>query len=568
MRRRMSMKKCNCLFVCLISYMCVGVCACGKMPSRESEWIPSESLMIENSTVVSADVPSKNEERYTSEELTAALLDENGNFEQMLWNEYKPMAQKELETALNNNNLTLFFSENGNDNNSGRSPEMPKKSISAYSGASNVNLLMKCGERYELQSGFLVGSNVVVGFYGEGERPVIDCYIDCNLPWVEESTQENVWTLDLKNSLMDNNFRDQTSCNIGHLWVDGEVNWKRLCIFDDTEYDYIKYLSEQRDGSWAVDWTMSKLYMYSETDPNLLTIKLAANSNAFSVYNSNNSAIIGLEVTGVGRHGINISESNEVNVSYCYIHDIGGAILNYQWVRFGNAIEVWDNAKNVNISNNHAEWIYDTCYTNQGSTSGIYEENITFSKNIGRYSFWGIENWGDSFSTEGFNNISYCDNLIMDAVDVTAPKEKIQVDMQGRNIHSSGERDWEQGYVSYRAGGYKYQQMSLLSTSDNIYSDSLRIEGNTFGNSNRFLYIRRLSGEAVQSDKMNDNIFCILKVADDVAPFRIITADGKKMFTNNVPEGNNNRLFEFETRQEDIADYIVLINKAIKKIIE
>ena len=110
--------------------------------------------------------------------------------------------------------------------------------------------------------------------------------------------------------------------------------------------------------------------------------------------------------------------------------------------------------------------------------------------------------------------------------------------------------------------------MSLLSTSDNIYSDSLRIEGNTFGNSNRFLYIRQLSDEVVQSDKINYNTFCIFKVADDVSPFRTITADGKKMFTNSVPEGNNNILYEFEMKQEDIADYYVLINKAITKIIE
>lgn len=561
------------VFLCLIIYMCVMVSACGETSSKENEWIPSEPVptvvaIMDSEETKKENVIKENEERYDSEELTNALLVGESDFAQMLWKNYKSIAQRELLEVLNNDCPTLYFSENGDDNNNGRTPETPKKTLSAYSGVSNINLLMKCGEKYNVPSGFVVGSNVVIGFYGEGERPIIDCYLDSNMTWIQAQNQENIWVLDLKDSSFDNHSQTQTSCNIGHLLIDGEVNWKRLCVFDDEEYDYIGYLAEQQDGSWAVDWTKAELYLYSEIDPNLFTISMASNSNAFSVSNSSNSAIIGLEITGAGRHGISISESNEINVSYCYIHDIGGAILNYRWTRFGNAVEIWDNAKNVNISNNHAEWIYDTCYTNQGSTLGIYEENITFSENIGRYSFWGIENWGDGFSTEGFSNIIYCDNLIMDAVDVTAPKEKIQVDMQGRNIHSSGERDWEQGYISYRAGGHKYHQMSLLSTSANVYSDSLIIEGNTFANSNRFLYISQLSSGAVQSDKMNDNVFCIFKVADDVSSFRIITPEGGKIFTNSVPEGNNNRLYEFGAKQEDMVDYFELINKAITKIIE
>lgn len=76
---------------------------------------------------------------------------------------------------LTNSRLTFFFSATeGDDNNSGLDEEHPKKTLTLFSGVSNVNLLLKCGDDYEIGKTFKCGNDSLYAAYGCGPRPRLD----------------------------------------------------------------------------------------------------------------------------------------------------------------------------------------------------------------------------------------------------------------------------------------------------------------------------------------------------------------------------------------------------------
>ena len=106
----------------------------------------------------------------------------------------------------------------------------------------------------------------------------------------------------------------------------------------------------------------------------------------------------GLALRYGAAHGVNGVNVNDIVVRNCDIAWVGGGVLSYDFrstgrpVRFGNGIQWWNGAKDVEVYGNRLWQIYDTPLTNQGAactsdSSGSSAEacamrNISYHHNL------------------------------------------------------------------------------------------------------------------------------------------------------------------------------------------
>lgn len=560
--------------LCLIMGMCILV-GCNRVgDTNPLEWVPNVTPIIESSSWDGDNEAgnrqddsnkSSNAENialghvvnntifvpqsliiHSSEALYAALDGTDGRaFADMLWENQRAsrLYDCSLEKLKEKNLLTYYVSASeGDDNNSGKSPDQPKKTLDIFKGVSNINILLKCGDTFYMDDTFLMGGNVILAAYGDGARPVLNYYQPLVVQWTAVSDCPNVWKADLKNiENLYNGTGNKSDCNIGHLLIDGECNWKRLVKADEEVYNYPEYLALQQDGGFAVDWEQASLYLHSKENPNDLEIKYALPQHAVSIHNAMNSEILGIEVIGAGFHGVSISEASNITVSNCYIHHIGGGLLRDRGPRYGNAVELWDTGIGLTVTYNVAEWIYDTCYTNQGSAPAMIQKDLNFSRNFGRYSFWGIETWGDGASANEFSNIVYEDNILMYACDVTNPEIPVYVNASEQTLDNNGKvYSGYPAYLTYRgsANSYPYNQMSLLNASNSRKKESLEICDNLFWGSNRLLALLKLAEDGKTRFVLEDNLF-YAEVPETACVFRYTDADNRRVFLQSLVEEEN-----------------------------
>ena len=461
----------------------------------------------------------------------ALLKDESEMLAGQLWNNQISSNIYCLTSEdLDNGNTTIFISSSeGDDRNSGLSADYPKKSLEPYSSLQNVNLLLKCGDVFDMTSSFVIGSNSIVAAYGEGNRPVLNYYLPLEVTYTRLDSCENVWMADLSGvtDIYDSADSTKNNCNIGQLLIDGEVNWKRKVWSSKDTYDPVA-LSVVADGSWAINWITSTLYIYSETDPNESKIYYAPPYHGVIMNGVNHVIFTGIEIVGAGKHGINMTNVSNVEVTCCYIHQIGGSVLRSAGIRYGNAVQLWDSGENVTVAYNYADWIFDTCYTNQGSDETAYNDHVLFSKNIGAHSYWGLEIWGDGYSNESFGTVEYSDNIIYANMDITIPDTPIYTKTSGK-LYFADENMTIDDYISYR-GGYYYHQMSALNINNSGTGDPTQVYDNIFWNTNRFLALITDPRKETLFSFFKNNLFYCETKAENPGLFRYTNVNGERIY--------------------------------------
>lgn len=535
-------KKSLLLFMILMCGMLFG---CGKQKEDLANvWIPATEKNEDTQKVAEEEGEVlAGEELYTSKKLaTSLIIDPGRTAADILWGNQKVTAVYRYNKEEHEKGKLLIYyisSSEGDDSNDGLSPERPKKSLDGFSNISNINLLLKCGDTFHMKESFEVGSNVIFATYGEGPRPILDFYQPLKVKWSKSDTCPYVWYADLKNiPELNNEQKASANCNIGHLLIDGEHNWRRKIKENGQDFGYGEYLTEMADDSFAVDAENSKLYLYSKSDPANMEISYALPVHGVKMNNVRGSQILGIEITGVGFHAISLSGVVNVKIQSCYIHHIGGGLLSGSGPRYGNAVEIWDSGQDVVVSYNIADWIFDTCYTNQGSSGNAMQKNILFSNNIGRYSFWGIETWGDGYAEAGFEQIVYKENILMNACDVTAPEGVAFCNEEERLINGTGNFvEKQEPYVSYRGTGYNYHQMCLLNASDNKIEGELIIDNNVFWGTKRFLCMFGKKDQGRGFPLPENNLFYSDVPTQSVCLFRVTDTDGTRHFLQQLPLG-------------------------------
>lgn len=462
---------------------------------------------------------------YETSELSDLLLEgEDDKLADVLWNMQVANGVYTMSgEEIDNGRLTYYVSSSeGDDSNTGLDREHPKKTLDAFSGLTGVNVLLKCGDEFPISKEFSIKKNSMFGAYGEGKRPVLDYYRKMDKTFYMDEQYNNLWIADLSDMNIVTENKNKANCNIGQLLVDNDVNWKRVVWSSKTVFDKEDF-SKRPEGCWAVDWVTSKLYINTSNNPNELDIKYAPPITAISIDDADDVVIKGLEIRGSGKHGINISDSTNIKVECCYINHIGGSILVQQGVRYGNAIQIWNSGKGIIVNNNYVAWIFDTCFTNQGSASEAICENILFENNVGAHFFWGIETWGDSYSDNGFKNIMYKGNILFDNIDVTNPLTPMHA---GPNTRLLGVSDDE--YESYR-NGYRYHQMAGVNASNSGTGDIVQIQNNIIWNTNRFLVLATNSRDEERFSALKNNLLYATTASDKACLLRM-TEKGEKKY--------------------------------------
>lgn len=493
------------------------------------------------------------------------LSDRDDELSELIWNEQIANEIYTLSADELNNDRTTYYvsSSEGNDDNPGLSRDTPKKSLDFFSGMSNVNVLLKCGDSFDVSNEMKIGSNCIYAAYGSGSRPKINFYRAFDVKFVPSKGISNVWEADFSDFFYKENYTDEdkkTGCNIGQLRVDGIVNWKRFVWSSKEEYN--PHVIEKRgDGAWAVDWKTATLYYYSETDPNDLRIEYAPPIRGLFCNGVKNIVIKGLDITGVGGHCINLVNCENVAINCCYIHDIGGSVQSSSGMRYGNAIQVWNSGKNIDITNNYSARIFDTCYTNQGSDKESELEHVHFVNNIGTHFYWGIEAWGEAYTEKPFNDVTYTGNILYDNVDITNPHTRMHVNSRAKLL---GTQDNE--YISYRTG-YKFHQMSAINMTNAGTGQITKIENNVVWNTNRFLVFASNSRKEKHFSALMNNLLHADNVLKGGRLMRFNT-DGQKLYCEGPDylDASNKWSVHFEGEEYDNTSDISTLDKTMRAI--
>ncbi len=300
------------------------------------------------------------------------------------------------------NAVYYFDSVNGNDSNNGKSIEEAFQSLDKLN---NIKLLpgntvyIACGSEFRGQ--LFCQKGVTYTACGEGEKPTFlgSANASDSSKW-SKTEHQNLWV-----------FEDELDADVGNI------------IFNDGEKVGTKYITgvkgftgELNELKFDLDFYHStadkKVYLYSEQNPALRfgSIELALRKHVITL--AKGATVDGLRVLYGGAHGIKGGNVN-VTVRNCEIGFVGGSILpDYDTVRYGNAIEFWNDSKNVLVENCYIYDIYDTGITFQ-SNSDCTMKNLTFRNNTIERCTFSFE----YYNGEGgmFENILIDSNVFLDA---------------------------------------------------------------------------------------------------------------------------------------------------------
>lgn len=470
----------------LMIAMCL--CACGDDGPDYSAWIPDHTV---------SEIIRKEEEKpkfeyrgeidkslYTDEaELTEMILSGSPKAPEAVYtNQLINGAYEDLSDVIAEKRTVIYVSSSeGDDTNNGLSPERPKKTLSLLSEFNTVAILLKSGDTFEMDDMFYVGTETVIGCYGEGPRPVLDFTKPLEGEFVKLRA-ENMWAMDLSKSEFVSDKEAKENINFGQLYIDGECNWKRLVVAPEqcAEYPFAEVLSNSADGAWAADWVHGFLYLYSEEDPNTKEIRVATRRHGLNIRIANNVYLSDLEIKGVGANGIQLQECTNVHISNCYIHEIGGSVQTGIGNRYGNAIQLIGTNNDVFFTHNYVDNIYDCGVSSQGLSVTDRQCNIIITDNVFTKCYTGIEQFSDEKCIMGCTNFNIDSNIFYDMSDVTGPSVPMYVDAKGVAIDKSA------AYKSYHYDS-EYAYITCANLTNFVTPGELKFTNNICWGTDRFL---------------------------------------------------------------------------------
>lgn len=289
-------------------------------------------------------------------------------------------------------------STEGDDNNDGLSPEKPFKTLQALKELYTCDgdaILFKRGDTFRFGEALKVRHEITYGSYGQGAKPKIygspENYAQ-NTAW--EKVEDNIWKIAFE-------YKEACGLVINHSEIVG-IN----------KYTGIDTLSA--NGDYYHDTENNVFYLYCDKGkPNEVyeDIEIMPSATLIKLPDSARSIVIdNLCLIYTSASAINGSTPNGLHITNCEIGFTGG-----KWVgsdhklRYGNAIEFWNGAKDTTIKNNWIYQTYDSAFTWQGNNGGTYQ-NISLEGNLFEYNNADIEFFDRNGST--FDNIVMKENLM------------------------------------------------------------------------------------------------------------------------------------------------------------
>ncbi len=304
-------------------------------------------------------------------------------------------------------------SKNGNDSNSGTSPDKPWKSFKnlwvSLAGGMVINSALEAGDGVFLERGceFNLNSDVKLdylslvrgisyGAYGEGEKPVLTRKLQMNEAAGKWSATEypNVWKLDY-------DIKDAPG-NISFVKKDGTELWGVMTFVDDYDTPFTgstKHYGIVSNGEETFESGGVKFENVGALKHNLEYFGDCANGGLYVYYDKGNPGEIFSEINislsasavtyaeKINRDTTSPTRFDNIAIKYCGAHglDLGGVtnliVTNcvFEWiggayqskiVRYGNAIQNWGSCDGFIVRDCYFKDIYDAAVTTQGS-SGV-----------------------------------------------------------------------------------------------------------------------------------------------------------------------------------------------------
>ena len=384
------------------------------------------------------------------------------------------------ESIINTNEGTTYYvasngtSLNGTDIND----PMSLKTANQKTYLSNDKVLFKCGDTFYGQVNLKLADDeeglLYIGNYGEGEAPIISGATILKKENCWEQETENIYKLDLSKT---ENFEGLG--NIG-------INSYNVGFIEDENnnlYGNRKRSLEELTDNYDFYCKNNFLYIKSPNNPDITLgkMKYAVRYTLVNLYR--NVIISGLNVQYAGAHGIDAIDCNEnIYIRDCIIQKIGGSLLSTEdFVRYGNAIQFWNAAKNTLVENCVIKDVYDTGYTVQGNgcTEGA-------SNNICRNCIF--------INCSYTNEISYRNQYDY--------KIKLSIENQQfiNNISINQGKGWG-GAV--RENKYVAAEFVLWNT--RASDSNIEIKNNKYFNSTRLAYTSSLSADSVKKSALSNN---------------------------------------------------------------
>ena len=274
----------------------------------------------------------------------------------------------------------------GDDNHDGLSPQKAWRTWGQFEkhATPGAALLLKRGCAYALPLPLVGGTAelpIVYGAYGEGAKPILNGNLR-NLSQLQAWKQERTG-----------------------LWrTASDMPEAANLIFNDTICGNMRYKQEDlhKPGQWFQAATgTGPLLVCSTGNPAQAwqKIELVASGNGITVEGKAHAHIrfTDLRIQKVGTHGIRVvSGASDIAIRGGDLALIGGAVFRFdafsasygpqfveRRVRFGNAIEAWENVSDVTVEDCRISEIFDGGFCLQGYPGSV-ARNLTVRNNV----FW------------------------------------------------------------------------------------------------------------------------------------------------------------------------------------
>ncbi len=254
---------------------------------------------------------------------------------------------------------------NGRDVADGLSAQSPKRDYTALSLESGDSVLFKCGSFYRGQLKMVGGADgapITYGSYGEGELPVFSGGIDVSGRecWMM-TDRKNVWKC-----------VKEIPTDVGNFILSGKcsatLRWDRTELSADGDFFDSRF--GECNVNQGVTCSPQEVLLYSDGHPCDVFSQIEAVPYAKRTLGGmkSNTVIENLAFINSGVHALTgVGDTKNVVIRGCRFENIGGCVWSLEEkIRFGNGIEFWIGAENIEISHCTFKNIYDSCATHQG----------------------------------------------------------------------------------------------------------------------------------------------------------------------------------------------------------
>ncbi len=262
----------------------------------------------------------------------------------------------------------------GDDDNDGLTPSQPFKTHADRKFVGGDRVLFKRGSVIRDWLRTCNGteqSPIIYSAYGNGPKPAFlgSVPVGGSDKWVEE--RPSIWrcTETPSSEVCNLIFNNGASCGI--------LRWEPEDLRQPGDWHYTGFGKQQEGGDI--------LYLRSEMNPGLAYDKIECVlwGHRKLVGGEHNVILENLSFQNSGVHGYQEFHPRQVVIRNCDFRFIGGAVWNRErQIRFGNAVELWDGAWDVEVQGCLFDNIHDSAVTHQGGGTKNIPERIHFHNNL------------------------------------------------------------------------------------------------------------------------------------------------------------------------------------------